>query len=198
MMQGAINGLFGIAEAYPELRAVESFKQLQAELSDTEDKIAAARRYYNSVVQRYNTRLQTLPDEPRSAGGLGFSAARVLPHRGRGRSRARPRVSCSAPLTLQEQIRANRLRTAIVLLGFGLLVAALVGGRRRALRARASRACSASRAIAYGVFVVLRSGKIIASASGAHPVTKAEQPELYRAVENAAIGAGLTRRRTCT
>ncbi len=70
-MQGAVNGLFGIAEAYPELRAVETFKQLQLELSDTEDKIAAARRYYNSVVQRYNTRLQTLPTSL-VAGGLGF------------------------------------------------------------------------------------------------------------------------------
>ena len=49
MMQGAIGGLFGIAEAYPELRAVEGFNQLQAELSDTEDKIAAARRYYDAV-----------------------------------------------------------------------------------------------------------------------------------------------------
>lgn len=71
MMQGAVSGLFGIAEAYPELRAVETFKQLQLELSDTEDKIAAARRYYNAVVQRYNTRLQTLPTSL-VAGGLGF------------------------------------------------------------------------------------------------------------------------------
>lgn len=73
MMQGAIGGLFGIAEAYPDLKAVETFKQLQAELSDTEDKIAAARRYYNAVVQRYNTRLQTLPTSL-IAGAMGFTA----------------------------------------------------------------------------------------------------------------------------
>jgi LemA protein len=71
MMEGAINGLFGIAEAYPELRGVESFRALQDELSDTEDKIAAARRYYNAVVQRYNTRLQTLPTSL-IAASMGF------------------------------------------------------------------------------------------------------------------------------
>ena len=80
-----------------------------------------------------------------------------------------------------------------MLLGFGLLVAALVGRRRRRSTTRASPASSASRAIVYGIFSYFASGKIIAAASGAHPVTKAEQPELYRAVENAAIGAGLTK-----
>ena len=60
-MQAAVGGLFAIAEAYPQLRAVESFTQLQAELTDTEDKIAAARRYYNATVQQYNTKQQTIP-----------------------------------------------------------------------------------------------------------------------------------------
>jgi LemA protein len=73
-MRSALGGLLAVAEAYPELRAVESFTQLQAELSDTEDKIAAARRYYNSVVQRFNTKQQTLPTSL-IAGPLGFSPA---------------------------------------------------------------------------------------------------------------------------
>ncbi len=60
-MTAAISGIFGIAEAYPQLRAAESFVELQRELTDTEDKVAAARRYYNSVVQRYNTARQSLP-----------------------------------------------------------------------------------------------------------------------------------------
>jgi len=60
-MQASVGKLFAIAEAYPELRAVESFKQLQTELSDTEDKVAASRRYYNSVVQQFNTKQQTVP-----------------------------------------------------------------------------------------------------------------------------------------
>jgi LemA protein len=60
-MQSAITGLLGIAEAYPQLRAVESFTALQAELADTEDRIAAARRYYNTVVRRLNTAIQSVP-----------------------------------------------------------------------------------------------------------------------------------------
>jgi LemA protein len=60
-MTAALTGLFGIAEAYPQLRASENFQRLQAELSDTEDKIAAARRYYNTTVRRYNSLVQSVP-----------------------------------------------------------------------------------------------------------------------------------------
>ncbi|MGA0122299.1 MAG: LemA family protein [Gaiellales bacterium] len=69
--RGALGGLLAVAEAYPELRAVESFTQLQTELSDTEDKIAAARRYYNNVVQRFNTKQQSFPASV-IAGLFGF------------------------------------------------------------------------------------------------------------------------------
>ena len=57
----ALGGLFAIAEAYPQLRAVESFTQLQAELSNTEDQIAGARRLYNGNVQAYLTKIQQFP-----------------------------------------------------------------------------------------------------------------------------------------
>jgi LemA protein len=60
-MTAALTGLFGIAEAYPQLRASENFQRLQAELSDTEDKIAAARRYYNTTVRRFNSLIQSVP-----------------------------------------------------------------------------------------------------------------------------------------
>ena len=70
-MRGALGRLFAVAEAYPQLRASENFRELQAELADTEDKIAAARRYYNNVVQRYNTAQQTLPTSL-VAGTFGF------------------------------------------------------------------------------------------------------------------------------
>ena len=60
-MTAALTGLFGVAEAYPELRASENFQRLQAELSDTEDKIAAARRYYNTTVRRFNSLIQSVP-----------------------------------------------------------------------------------------------------------------------------------------
>jgi LemA protein len=73
LMQSAVTGLLGIAEAYPQLRAVESFTALQDELTDTEDKIAAARRYYNTVVRQFNTVLQSFPANL-LAGPMGFVA----------------------------------------------------------------------------------------------------------------------------
>ena len=58
----AIGRLFAVSEAYPELRASENFRKLQDELTDTEDKVAAARRYYNATVYQYNSRVQSFPD----------------------------------------------------------------------------------------------------------------------------------------
>jgi LemA protein len=66
--------LFAVAESYPQLRAVESFLQLQEELTSTEDKIEYARRYYNTSVRDYNIKLQTFPRNL-VAGLLGFKAA---------------------------------------------------------------------------------------------------------------------------
>jgi LemA protein len=57
----ALGRLFAVAEAYPELKASENFLRLQEDLTDTEDKISAARRYYNSTVMHYNTAIQSLP-----------------------------------------------------------------------------------------------------------------------------------------
>ena len=57
----ALGRLFAVAEAYPQLRASENFQRLQEELTDTEDKIAAARRYYNATVLRFNTKVQSFP-----------------------------------------------------------------------------------------------------------------------------------------
>jgi len=57
----ALGRLFALAEAYPDLKANQNFAALQAELANTEDKIAYARQFYNSAVQSYNTATQTLP-----------------------------------------------------------------------------------------------------------------------------------------
>ena len=61
MVTSALKSIFAIAEAYPQLRAVESFIRLQEELADTENKIQAARRFYNSNVRDLNIRIETLP-----------------------------------------------------------------------------------------------------------------------------------------
>ena len=69
----ALGRLFAVAEAYPELKASENFLRLQDELTDTEDKISAARRYYNATVMRYNTQVQSIPGVL-YARPLGFTA----------------------------------------------------------------------------------------------------------------------------
>ena len=69
----ALGRLFAVAEAYPQLRATENFQQLQAELTNTEDQIAAARRIYNGNVQAYNTKIQVFPNSI-IAGMGGFTA----------------------------------------------------------------------------------------------------------------------------
>jgi LemA protein len=61
MLGQAITGLFGIAEAYPELKANANFLALQTELSDTENKIQSARRFYNTNVRDLNTKIEMFP-----------------------------------------------------------------------------------------------------------------------------------------
>lgn len=69
--QAALKSLFAVAEAYPDLKANENFKHLQEELTDTEDKIQAARRFYNGSVRDFNTKLQVFPTNM-IGGTLGF------------------------------------------------------------------------------------------------------------------------------
>jgi LemA protein len=57
----ALKSLFAVSEAYPQLRATENFQQLQAELTDTEDKIMAARRFYNGSARDLNIKIDTFP-----------------------------------------------------------------------------------------------------------------------------------------
>ncbi len=61
MMEGALKSIFAVAEAYPDLKANENFKELQAELVDTEDKIQASRRFYNGAVRELNIKIKTFP-----------------------------------------------------------------------------------------------------------------------------------------
>ncbi len=69
--EGALKSLFAVAESYPDLKANQNFLQLQAELVDTEDKIQAARRFYNGVVRDFNTRRTVFPSNL-AASMLGF------------------------------------------------------------------------------------------------------------------------------
>lgn len=60
-LTSALSRLFAVAEAYPELKANQNFQALQTELTNTEDRIANGRRYYNANVREFNTRLETFP-----------------------------------------------------------------------------------------------------------------------------------------
>src|SRR4051812_17465240 len=60
-LTGALRQLFALSEAYPDLKANANFQQLQSELSDIENKLAAARRFFNNAVQEYNTGIQQFP-----------------------------------------------------------------------------------------------------------------------------------------
>jgi LemA protein len=60
-LSAALGKLFALAEAYPDLKANTNFLELQRELSDVENKIAAARRFFNNAIQEYNTTIQQIP-----------------------------------------------------------------------------------------------------------------------------------------
>lgn len=62
ILSGTLKSLFAISENYPDLKANENFLELQRELSDTENKIQASRRFYNSVVLSLNTKVESFPD----------------------------------------------------------------------------------------------------------------------------------------
>lgn len=72
-LAGTLKTLFAVAEAYPDLKASSNFGKLQDELSDTENKIQAARRFYNGNVRDLNTRIQSFPTNI-FARSLGFQA----------------------------------------------------------------------------------------------------------------------------
>ena len=73
MLSGTLKSLFAVSENYPELKANQNFLELQRELTDTEDKIMASRRFYNGNVRDFNTKLQVFPTNM-IAGMLKFTA----------------------------------------------------------------------------------------------------------------------------
>ena len=74
MLTEALKSVFAVAENYPDLKASQNFLQLQDELSDTENKIQAARRFYNSNVMNLNTKIQSFPTNL-IAGAFSFKAS---------------------------------------------------------------------------------------------------------------------------
>jgi len=73
MLSDTLKSLFAVAESYPDLKASQNFLQLQDEISDTENKIQASRRFYNGQVRDFNTKIQIFPNNV-VAGMLKFTA----------------------------------------------------------------------------------------------------------------------------
>lgn len=73
VLTGALKSLFAVAESYPDLKSNQNFLQLQNDLTDTENKIQAARRFYNGNVRDFNTKIQIFPTNL-FASMLGFTA----------------------------------------------------------------------------------------------------------------------------
>ncbi len=95
MLSGALKSLFALSEAYPQLRAVESFTSLQNSLAQIEDTVQNARRYYNAVVRDLNTKIQQFPTNI-FANMLGFKPREFF-EVSAATEREAPKVSFSAP-----------------------------------------------------------------------------------------------------
>jgi LemA protein len=88
MISGALRQLFALSEAYPDLKANQNFLNLQEELTGTEGRIAYARQFYNDVVYRYNTKIQTFPGVL-FAGPMRFSQREYFEAEGESRGPVR-------------------------------------------------------------------------------------------------------------
>ncbi len=97
VLSGALRQLFALAEAYPQLRAVESFTKLQQTLAEIEDTLQNARRYYNAVVRDFNTRIEQFPSNM-IAGMFAFKEREFFELKDAGEREA-PKVSFGASPT---------------------------------------------------------------------------------------------------
>ena len=151
VLTGALKSLFALAEAYPDLKANQSFLSLQEELTSTEDRIAYARQFYNDSVMKYDNKIQSIPSNI-IAGMFGFKSREyfqaeagcdrgaqgpvlsALPAAGRER---RPAPPTSIPrFSLYEQIAANKRKTFFLIFGFVAPARSLVGAAFDLLLAR--------------------------------------------------------------
>lgn len=93
VLGAALGKLFALAEAYPDLKANQNFMELQRELSDVENKIAAARRFFNNAVQEYNTSIKQVPGNlVAPLGSFSEKEYFEVPEGSRGQMEAAPEV----------------------------------------------------------------------------------------------------------
>jgi LemA protein len=102
--------LFAVAEAYPDLKANTNFLQLQRDLTDTEDRVAASRRFYNANVRSLNTKVETVPSNL-VAGMFGIKTAEYF-ELDDAQARQAPQVSFGAPTAPQDAPSAPQVPPA--------------------------------------------------------------------------------------
>ena len=206
-LTGALRQLFAVAEAYPDLKASQNFLELQDEITDTEDKIQAARRFYNMTVRDLNIKVETFPS--RVIAGMAnvdkrefFELDDAGRPRGAGRSPsagsagARQLASAAALAASAARCTSRSPRTSasrcccsagfLLLYAGDRLAAVAVVRRRRALRSR-----SGSRVVMVVVNLYMGDDLVLAVSGARRVESKDEAPELWRKVENLAITAGL-------
>ena len=134
MLTGALRQLFALSEAYPDLKANQNFQQLQTEIADIENKIAAARRFFNNAVSEYNTGIQQFP-AALFAASLGFREREFFDVGGRSASGSTSRRrSSSRRLSYRGRSPAWRPPT----------VSTRTSSRTSGARSRCCSACSSS------------------------------------------------------
>ena len=220
-LSGALRQLFAVSEAYPDLKANANFMQLQAELGDIENKLAAARRFFNNAVSEYNASIQQFPAV--LAGPMGFtqrpsstSARTAPPPRPRRRSSSSSGSHAVQAVGLQTFIWNNNARSLFLLAGFPVLLAILWfaiqlvlvgGGFERPPMAyydgggtligyvvhATIQSLPLAIAVAVGWFVIayFANQTIIDLATGASPISRKDDPELYNLLENLCISRGM-------
>ena len=187
LLTAAIGRLFAVAEAYPDLKANENFLQLQNELAATEDKIAAARRYYNATVLRFNNAIQTFP-AVLLAGPFGFVKREFFAAES-SRSRASRRSASSRDPAAADQGEPlpHRSRSRC-------LRSSDRRDRRLGLRplttSASERSCSAS-APRTAIYAYISSGGWSPGSPARDPVTREEWPEVYHLIDTVSIAAGM-------
>ena len=217
-LSGALRQLFALSEAYPDLKASQNFQQLQRDLSDIENKIAAARRFFNNAVQEYNTGIAQFPAvllagtlgfTPKDFFDVGVEQRKELEQAPQVKFEAR-RTPPMAAYGLYTHIQANKRRSAALLIGLFFLVyvlvyaGALIGEAmssadpidlllRRALADALYAAPFATAGTALWILIAYKFHQsMIDAVTGGREVSRQDQPRLYNLLETLCISRGIS------
>ena len=191
-MQKALKSMFAVAEGYPQLQSSQNFLQLQSELVDTEDKIQAARRFYNGGVRELNTKIRVFPNST-FAKSRGFTEATSSrrPSRRPSPSRRASSSDHSVGSDVYSAIARNKRNTVFIVLVFLVIIGALgfLGGY---LAGNVSIGFIVLVvALGYAVLQYFLAARQATAIAGGVEIDRVSEPRLWRTVENLAITMGM-------